>query len=165
MKPEDIKIEVHYEPSGFGMKARVTATHLPTNLHYTAYERSAHRARDAAVEGLRQLVHIPPEVCRSPYCECSPNQCSQGKVDMRGTYPEYETAPLSTQPPNPYQQVVEDTTEALKQTTKEAKTKVVHQFYQDLETHTQTQYLLDKLQEEAAEIIQAVSKIRRFGKN
>lgn len=26
------------------------------------------------------------------------------------------------------------------------------------------QYLLDKLQEEAAEIIQAVSKIRRFGK-
>ena len=28
---------------------------------------------------------------------------------------------------------------------------------------TNTQYLLDKLQEEAAEIIQAVSKIRRFG--
>ena len=27
----------------------------------------------------------------------------------------------------------------------------------------QTQYLLDKLQEEAAEVIQAVSKIRRFG--
>lgn len=27
------------------------------------------------------------------------------------------------------------------------------------------QYLLDKLQEEAAEVIQAVSKIRRFGKD
>lgn len=44
---------------------------------------------------------------------------------------EYETAPLSTQPPNPYK----------------------------------AQYLLDKLQEEAAEVIQAVSKIRRFGPN
>lgn len=29
----------------------------------------------------------------------------------------------------------------------------------------QTNYLLDKLQEEAAEVIQAVSKIRRFGEN
>ena len=29
----------------------------------------------------------------------------------------------------------------------------------------QTNYLLDKLQEEAAEVIQAVSKIRRFGDN
>lgn len=29
----------------------------------------------------------------------------------------------------------------------------------------QIQYLLDKLQEEAAEVIQAVSKIRRFGKD
>jgi len=29
----------------------------------------------------------------------------------------------------------------------------------------QTNWLLDKLQEEAAEIIQAVSKIRRFGEN
>lgn len=29
--------------------------------------------------------------------------------------------------------------------------------------NTNTQYYLDKLQEEAAEIIQAVSKIRRFG--
>ena len=29
----------------------------------------------------------------------------------------------------------------------------------------QIQYLLDKLQEEAAEVIQAVSKIRRFGPN
>lgn len=31
------------------------------------------------------------------------------------------------------------------------------------EVNNKTQYLLDKLQEEAAEIIQAVSKIRRFG--
>ena len=44
----------------------------------------------------------------------------------------FETAPLETQPPNPY-------------------------------TNDRVQYLLDKLQEEAAEIIQAVSKIRRFG--
>lgn len=29
--------------------------------------------------------------------------------------------------------------------------------------HKKTQYLLDKLQEEAAEVIQAISKIRRFG--
>lgn len=29
----------------------------------------------------------------------------------------------------------------------------------------QTNYLLDKLQEEAAEVIQSVSKIRRFGEN
>jgi hypothetical protein len=29
----------------------------------------------------------------------------------------------------------------------------------------QTNYLLDKLQEESAEVIQAVSKIRRFGEN
>ena len=32
-----------------------------------------------------------------------------------------------------------------------------------MNTQTKTQYLLDKLQEEAAEVIQAVSKIRRFG--
>jgi len=30
---------------------------------------------------------------------------------------------------------------------------------------TQTNYLLDKLQEEAAEVIQSVSKIRRFGEH
>lgn len=30
-------------------------------------------------------------------------------------------------------------------------------------TTSNTQYLLDKLQEESAEIIQAVSKVRRFG--
>jgi NTP pyrophosphatase (non-canonical NTP hydrolase) len=34
-----------------------------------------------------------------------------------------------------------------------------------MNTQTKTQYLLDKLQEEAAEVIQAVSKIRRFGPN
>jgi hypothetical protein len=45
---------------------------------------------------------------------------------------QYQVAPLSTQPPNPY-------------------------------TNDRVQYLLDKLQEEAAEVIQAVSKIRRFG--
>ena len=44
----------------------------------------------------------------------------------------FQTAPLETQPPNPY-------------------------------THDRVQYLLDKLQEEAAEVVQAVSKIRRFG--
>lgn len=52
---------------------------------------------------------------------------------------EYETAPLDTQPPNPYS-TLRDRFEA-----------------------DRVQYLLDKLQEEAAEVIQAVSKIRRFG--
>ena len=32
-----------------------------------------------------------------------------------------------------------------------------------MNTNTNTQYYLDKLQEEAAEVIQAVSKVRRFG--
>ena len=36
---------------------------------------------------------------------------------------------------------------------------------QDVEPKTNTQYYLDKLQEEAAEIVQAVSKLRRFGPN
>lgn len=35
--------------------------------------------------------------------------------------------------------------------------------HQSTTTEDKTQWLLDKLQEEAAEIIQAVSKIRRFG--
>ena len=61
------------------------------------------------------------------------NQCvpKEDFKDCQGIKAEFETAPLSTQPPNPYK----------------------------------AQYLLDKLQEEAAEVIQAVSKIRRFGPN
>ena len=67
-----------------------------------ANERSAHRARMTAFNELEALLV------------------------------EHTTAPLTSQPPNPY-------------------------------TNDRVQYLLDKLQEEAAEVIQAVSKIRRFG--
>lgn len=75
----------------------------------------------------------PLAICRSPYCECPKNQCSQGYRDLRGTWPEH--------------------TDQLK-----------HNLTQAIKTMNQ-QYLLDKLQEEAAEVIQAVSKIRRFGPN
>jgi len=57
------------------------------------------------------------------------------------------------------QQVVADTLRDLQRTTKQAKERAADAFAE----YTKVQYLLDKLQEEAAEVIQAVSKIRRFG--
>jgi NTP pyrophosphatase (non-canonical NTP hydrolase) len=55
---------------------------------------------------------------------------------------------------------------ALKSPTQEVKTAEVPKDLPPTSLRqAQTNYLLDKLQEEAAEIIQAVSKIRRFGEN
>lgn len=148
MKPEDVKLHVEYHNGSLGSKgAVVTATHTPSGLKYTATERSAHRARDLAVEGLKKLFNAQ-QVCRSPYCECLKDQCAEGKQDGRDT----------TMPPN-YQKVVDDTVRDLQQTTREAKTRAATRWANE----EKTQWLLDKLQEEAAEIIQAVSKIRRFG--
>jgi NTP pyrophosphatase (non-canonical NTP hydrolase) len=63
----------------------------------------------------------------------------------------YETAPLDTQPPNPYN--------SLRDRFEDRAAELIHNHFEA----GRVQYLLDKLQEEAAEIIQAVSKIRRFG--
>lgn len=54
---------------------------------------------------------------------------------------------------------------ALKSPTQEVKQAEVPQLPPSTLRQAQTNYLLDKLQEEAAEVIQAVSKIRRFGEN
>lgn len=64
---------------------------------------------------------------------------------------EYETAPLDTQPPNPYN--------SLQDRFEDRAAKLLKNHFEA----DRVQYLLDKLQEEAAEVIQAVSKIRRFG--
>lgn len=174
VNPADITIQVEYQQGSWGSQrdAIVTATHTPTGTNFTATDRSAHRARDLAVKGLRNLVN-PPEACKSPYCECPPHECLEGKLDQRAQAAE-----------ELYSKIVDDTIRDLQQTTKQAKERAVDQwakefetaplatqppspykFYNTLEDHTRTQYLLDKLQEEAAEIIQAVSKIRRFGKD
>jgi NTP pyrophosphatase (non-canonical NTP hydrolase) len=58
--------------------------------------------------------------------------------------------------------------ELLKSMTPKQQSQVVNNSpqVQDVEPKsTNTQYYLDKLQEEAAEIVQAVSKLRRFGPN
>ena len=73
------------------------------------------------------------ETCSNPYCECAPNACMNKKVDTRDYWSHMQNPPSITQ-----------------------------RLQMALKTQDQ-QYLLDKLQEEAAEIIQAVSKIRRFG--
>jgi phosphoribosyl-ATP pyrophosphohydrolase len=54
---------------------------------------------------------------------------------------------------------------ALKSPTQEVLAAEVSQLPPTSLKQAQTNYLLDKLQEEAAEVIQAVSKIRRFGEN
>jgi phosphoribosyl-ATP pyrophosphohydrolase len=54
---------------------------------------------------------------------------------------------------------------ALKSPTQEVQAAEVSQLPPTTLRQAQTNYLLDKLQEEAAEVIQAVSKIRRFGEN
>ena len=107
-------LTVKFTDSGGGFTNRPTNYHCEMyyhdeNGHYRteANERSAHRAKMTALNDMETLVKMRAE-------------------------DKYQTAPLATQPPNPY-------------------------------TNDRVQYLLDKLQEEAAEVIQAVSKIRRFG--
>lgn len=174
-------------------------------------------------------AHVPPEdrsdceqlkPCKSPYCECEPNQCTHpGFYDARtqqsepmnklnplyitsdfkehykggfATKPHEVTCTLTYNDPK-LPQIVSEATEhthhkakaiaykqleeqfevtkfiqeqeSLKDRFETRAATVLHDYFSKPEPvpTEHIQRLLDKLQEEAAEIIQAVSKIRRFG--
>ena len=83
------------------------------------------------------------KTCANPYCDCAPHDCLNNKVDTRDYWSHMSNAKVKS----------------LQRDTAETTATALHKA---IKTMNQ-QYLLDKLQEEAAEIIQAVSKIRRFG--
>jgi uncharacterized membrane-anchored protein YjiN (DUF445 family) len=156
INPDDVKTKI---VSSTKNTQAIELFHIPTAITILGEGRSQHKARDDAWDKLNQslqklMAMKPLKVCQSPYCECLKDQCKDGLKDMRGQYH--------------YQKIVDDTIKDLQQTTIKAKERVVDNLRTQIETSIKTmnqQYLLDKLQEEAAEIIQAVSKIRRFGPN
>ena len=131
LNPANIKIK--FTDSGGGFTQRPTSYtceiyYNDENGHYRAEAegRSAHRAKMQAINELEDMVKLRATLEQAE---------QEAKFHPGKTYLDlksFQTAPLATQPPNPY-------------------------------TNDRVQYLLDKLQEEAAEVIQAVSKIRRFG--
>lgn len=131
LNPANLKIK--FTDSGGGYTQRPTSYtcevyYHDENGHYrtTAEGRSAHRAKMDAFNDLEDMVKLRAALEQAE---------QEAKFHPGKTYLDlksFQTAPLASQPPNPY-------------------------------TEPRVQYLLDKLQEEAAEVVQAVSKIRRFG--
>ena len=149
MNPQDIQVVLEHQRDEWNniRGCQVQVRHLPTGLHSTAQANTPQEARRAAMQGLQRMLE-PKTPCHSPYCECPHDQCAEGKLDGRGQVAEDYDG-----------KVIEDTIRDLRQTTQQAKERAVLKWADE----QKIQYMLDKLQEEAAEVIQAVSKIRRFG--
>lgn len=116
-KPTDHVCEVYYHDANGHYKAEAT-------------DRSAHRARMAALNDLETMVVNRAQEPQGLKPCWETRAAKVLRDNFWPTNPEYETTPPDTKPEQQPDRI---------------------------------QYLLDKLQEEAAEVVQAVSKIRRFG--